>query len=108
MSWTMCCSLQIGLHLRRSTSLERFTYLDYPSLTLLVSRAYAHYISLLYHRTTLRYEYLGIYKHLMYVDRQGILTVALRLYCSLRHSVSYRLSSFISFPQLVLNRYLTQ
>ena len=72
MSWTMCCSLQIGLHLRRSTSLERFTYLDYPSLALSVSRAYAHYISLLYHRTALRYEYLGIYRHPMYVDRDKV------------------------------------
>ena len=72
MSWTMCCSLQIDLHLRRSTSFEPFTYLDYPSLTLLVSRAYAHYISLLYHCTVLRYEYLGIYKHLMYVNKDKI------------------------------------
>ena len=72
MSWTMCCSLQIDLHLQRSTSLERFIYLDYPLLTLSVSRAYAHYISLLYHRTVLRYEYLGIYRRLMYVDRDKV------------------------------------
>ena len=68
----MCCSLQIGPHLQRSTSLERFIYLDYPLLTLLVSRAYTHYIFLLYYHTVLRYEYLGIYKHLMYVDRDKI------------------------------------
>ena len=72
MSWMMCCLLQIDLHLRRSTSLERFIYLDYPSLMLLVSRAYAHYISLLYHRTVLRYEYLGIYKCLMYIDKDKV------------------------------------
>ena len=68
----MCCSLQIDLHLRRSTSFERFIYLDYLLLMLLVSRAYAHYIFLLYYHTVLRYKYLGIYKHLMYVDRDKV------------------------------------